>query len=121
MTPDLFPILNDSVQVRLLLGSNPLRVYPWHRAPQNPRKPYATYGVISATPQSALACPASLDNQIVQVDIWSETGESCERCFEAIRNAVEGEVVLQSYSTPARDDDTELYRAIMEFSFWKSR
>lgn len=121
MNPNLFPILYNSSQVRLLLGSSPLRVFPWSRAPQNPKKPYATYGVYNANPENYLDRVPDIDNIGVQVNIYAATAQSCEDCYIAIRDALEPSAHMLSFSTPDLDPNTDLYVGRMEFDFWEER
>lgn len=117
----LFNILKQSTPVKLLLGSNPLRVYPWGEAPDKPRKPYAVYGTYNGIPENYLGNLPDIDNNGVQIDIYAETSESCMNCFKAIRNALELTNHMTSYSTPARDSVTENYNARLEFDLWEAR
>lgn len=121
MNPDLFVILNASVPVRLLLGSNPLRVYPWGRAPEKPQKPYAVYAVYNALPENYLDRVPDIDNKGTQINIYANTADSLENTYLAIRNVLEPHAHMTSFSTPALDDDTNLYSCVMEFDFWDNR
>lgn len=121
MNPQLFTILNADTAVKALLGSNPLRVYPWNRAPQNPVKPYAVYGVYNGNPENYLGQVPDVDNKGTQVDIYASSAANCEACFLAIRDAVEPQAHMTSFSTPARDAATDLYIGRLEFDFWEAR
>lgn len=121
MNPDIFPILNASTAVRLLLGSNPLRFYPWGRAPENVRKPYAVYSVYNANPENYLDQVPDIDNKGTQITIYADTADKVESCFIAIRDALEPHGHMLNFSTPALDADTNLYSCLMEFDFWDAR
>lgn len=121
MNPELFPILYNNTLVRTLLGTSPLRVYPWNRAPQNPVKPYVTYGVYNANPENYLDRVPDIDNMGVQVNIYANTADSCEECYIAIRDALEPSAHMLSFSTPDLDSETNLYIGRMEFDFWEER
>lgn len=121
MNPDLFAILNASVPVKTQLGANPLRVYPWGRAPQNAALPYAVYTVYNANPENYLGQVPDIDNKGTQIDIYANTGTKLKSCFEAIRDALEPHAHMTNFSTPAQDDDTDLYSCRMEFDFWDAR
>jgi len=121
MNPDIFPILNASTAVRLQLGSNPLRFYPWDRAPQNVKKPYAVYTVYNAVPENYLGNLPDIDNKGTQINIYAETAEKLNLCFLAVRDALEPYGHMLNYSTPALDADTDLYSCRMEFDFWENR
>lgn len=121
MNPDLFTLLNASVPVKMLLGSNPLRVYPWSRAPENPRKPYAVYGVYNANPENYLDRVPDIDNKGTQITVYSNTAENLEDCYEAIRDVLEPHAHMINFSTPDLDQDTNLFLCVMEFDFWDER
>lgn len=119
--PSLFTILNASTSVKALLGSAPLRVYPWGRAPQNAALPYATYGVFNGNPENYLGQVPDIDNAGTQVNIWAKTGASCDACFLAVRNALEPNAHMTSFATPDLDAETDLYTARLDFDFWEAR
>lgn len=122
MLTKFFDILNGSVQVKLQLGANPLRVYPYGaKLDANPRKPYALYGAFSATPYNHLADRVQVDLTGLQVDIYAETSDKAIACFEAIRNAIEDDSYIQNYSTPTRDTEDGLYHIQMEVDFHNER
>lgn len=123
MNPDLFPILNASAEVKALLGSAPLRVYPWYRAPQNVAKPYAVYGVTVGNPENYLDRAPDMDRKLTQIDIYATTGASAEAVFNAIRDAIEQPLHahMTNFATPSLDSDTDLYTGRLEFDFLDAR
>lgn len=121
MNPPIFTILNSSTAVRLLLGSNPLRIYPWGRAPSNVRKPYGVYAVYNANPENYLGQVPDIDNKGTQLNLYADTAESLENTYTAVRNALEPYAHMTSFSTPDLDADTDLFSCIMEFDFWEDR
>lgn len=121
MNTRLYEILNQSITVRLLLGSNPLRVYPWGRAPANVRKPYAVYAVFNANPENYLDRVPDIDRAGIQINIYAAKDTELEDCFVAVRDALEPYGHMISYATPDLDAETDLYSARMEFDFWEGR
>lgn len=121
MNPPIFEILNRSVQVRLQLGSNPLRVYPWDRAPQNPVYPYACYNMYNAVPENYLGKVPDIDNKGTQLIIYSKNTSKLELCYRAVRDAIEPEAHMTNFQTIDKDDDTDDYAVIMDFDFWEDR
>jgi hypothetical protein len=119
MNPNIFPILNANNAVKAALG-NPLRVYPWGRAPKNVKYPYAVYTVYNALPENYLDSRPDIDNKGTQLDIYADNGNDLKTCFDAIRLALEGVAHMTNYSTPVQDADTNLYSCRMEFDFWES-
>ena len=121
MNPPLFSILNASAPVKALLGANPLRVFPWGRAPQNVAKPYAVYVVYNALPENYLGQVPDIDNKAVQINIYAENSASLESCFTVVRDALELHAHMTSFASPDLDADTNLYSCRMEFDFWDAR
>lgn len=121
MNPDLFQILDSNTQVKLLLGANPLRMFPWGRAPQNVRKPYGVYAVYNGLPENYLGNLPDIDNKGTQINIYAENADSLEAVYLAVRNALEPHAHMTNFSTPALDDITDLYSGTMEFDFWDER
>lgn len=122
MLTDLFTILNADTQVKLLMGSNPLRVYPYGtKLGDTPRKPYALYGVFNATPYNYLASRSDVDLSGVQIDIYAETSVSAVNCYNAIRSSVESLAYVTSYSTPDIDIEDGLHHVRMEVDFHDER
>lgn len=121
MNPAIFPILKDNATVKLLLGSNPVRFYPWNRAPQNVTKPYAVYSVYNAIPENYLNGRPDIDNKGTQINIYAQTAKSLQDCFVAIRDALEPYGHMTNFSTPDLDSDTDLFSCRMEFDFWDER
>lgn len=121
LNPQLFIILNSSVSVKQLLGAQPLRVYPWDEAPEDPVKPYALYSVFSASPENYVDSVPDIDNLSTQVTIYSDTSDKCTECFIAVRNAIEPKAHMTNFSTPTRDKETKLYSCRLDFDFWENR
>lgn len=121
MNPDLFPILMASSAVTALLGTTPLKVYPWGRAPQNVQVPYAVYGVYNGNPENYLDTIPDIDNKGTQVDIYDDDPLRCEQIATAIRDAVEPFAHMTSFSTPDRESETDYYSCRLEFDFWENR
>lgn len=121
MNPEIFPILNANTAVKAVLGSNPLRFYPWGRAPQNVVKPYAVYNVYNGNPENYLDRVPDIDNKGTQIDLYAVTSETADSAFLAIRNALEPHGHMTSFATPVLDAETNLYTGRLEFDFWDER
>lgn len=121
MIPPVFDALNASAAVKLLLGSKPLRVFPWGDAPPKVTKPYVTFYVPNGTPQNYLDNPADIDQLGTDVDIWALTGKSCEECAEAIRNVLQDYGHITRTHSLLREPETGLYNMKLEIDFWKPR
>lgn len=121
MNPPLFITLSNTPAVTALLGVSPLRVYPWGEAPQNSPRPYATYGVYNGLSENYLDRVPDIDNLGTQIDIWAETGVSCNACFVAIRDAIEPIAHVTGFQAAIKDEETQLYHSRLEVDFWTPR
>lgn len=121
MIPPIFSILNASAPVKSLLGSKPLRFFPWSDAPQNVSKPYATYGVFNGNPINYIDRVPDMDNLGTQVDVWASTTQSCIDVATAIRDALEPHAHMISTQSYERDSETKLFRCRMDFNFFTGR
>lgn len=120
MNPKVFEILNASVDAKEVLGQ-PLRVYPWDRAPEKPMKPYVTYGIYNGNPENFLDRVPDIDNKGTQVNIFSNDPNECEAVATIVRNQLEPFAHMTSFSGPERDPATNDYSFRLEFDFWEDR
>lgn len=121
MIPPVFTILNADNAVKALLGSNPLRVFPWGEAPPDVQVPYATYGVFNANPQNTMDGVPQVDILGTQIDVWGKTVDSVKNCAVAIRNALETQAHMVGIDNSQRDPETKLFRSRMDFDFFTNR
>lgn len=121
MNPEIFQIFNSDNNVKLLLGSNPLRVYPFGKAPKDARKPYAVYNLYNGVSQNYLDKVPDIDNKGVQIDIYGDDAGIVDKCAVALRNSLESHAHMTSFSSILQDADTDYYGFRLEFDFWESR
>lgn len=121
MNPDLFSILNSNAAVKALLGATPLRVYPWGRAPEGVKTPYAVYAVTNATPENYLGNLPDIDNKGTQINIYADNSVNLQACYIAVRDALESHAHMTNFATPDLDAPTNLFSCRMEFDFWDDR
>lgn len=121
MISPVFAALNASAPVKALLGSKPLRLFPWGAAPENVTKPYATYGIFNGSPENYLGNLPDIDRQGTEINIWASTGKDCEDCYNAIKAVLEPLGHLLNFQLSIKDPETQLYTARMEFDFWTPR
>lgn len=119
--PSIFNTIKNTPGVTTYIGTNPTRFYPWSSAPQNPTKPYVTYGVFNGNPENYVTNVPDIDNMGTQVDIWSDDPEECADIFTALRTALEPLGHMINFQSITRDAETQLYNIRMEFDFWESR
>ena len=121
MIPPIVPLLAADATVTALLGSAPIRVYPFGEAPELQTYPYATWTVFSGNPQNQLGDVPDMDVIGTQVDIWGETASSALDVAAAIRDAIEPHAHMVGFGSTTREAETGHYRVRLEFDFFTER
>jgi hypothetical protein len=121
MTPDVFPLLAADSDCEALLGSMPMRVYPFGEAPQHVTLPYVTWQTVAAIPENYVDCPPDIDSITVQLDVWGATQGSVAEVRDAVRNALEYDAHVVALNFEGREPDTRLYRVSLTVDFWTER
>lgn len=109
---NIFPLIASHPACTALLGSKPVRFYPFASAPQAGDKPYAVWQLVSGNPHSLLACPAPLDHYTVQIDVYAKRADEARRIAIALRAALEGDnhYTITNWAREDYEPDTRLYR-----------
>lgn len=121
MYPPIFEIVADDATVQSLLGSNPVRFWPFGEAPQNETRPYALHQLLYGSPENTLSCPPDMDLYGVQVDVYAQTITEARNIAGAIREALEDDCYMVSHNGEYREPSTKLYRVAMTFEFLTPR
>lgn len=121
MFPPVFATLYADNPVKALLGSNPMRVYPFGEAPQGVALPYAVYQTIVGLPENYLGMAPDIDSYTTQIDVYGSTLGSVRSAASAIRVALEGVAHITSLREPPRDDPTNHFRYSLDVDFWTPR
>jgi hypothetical protein len=121
MMPPVFELLNASSAVQALLGSSPLRVFPFGEAPEKTPYPYVTYQIIIGEPQNHLNQLPKNDKLGTQIDIWGDTADSALDVASVVRDALEPHAHMIGTGSTTRDPDTKSYRVRLDFDFFKER
>ena len=82
------PVLNASIDVKELLGNNPLRVFE-DVAPRKTPFPYAVWSVVNADPKNHLDCPANIDHVSFQIVVYDTEQKRASDIRAVIRMALE--------------------------------
>lgn len=121
MIPPIFKILKNTATVTAIIGTAPVRVYPWGEAPQNVARPYATWMIFDGSPENYLNQTPDIDKVGIQMDCWAEKGADCEALAIAIRDALEPHGHMTNFANMERDPETKLYRLRMDFDIYNRR
>lgn len=125
MIPPIFPIVAADPACTALLGTNPVRFYPFGSAPQkgepNYAEPYVTYQVISGTPENYQDKAPDIDQATVQIDIWNADPTGLSPTYVALLDALETHGHVTRFGPTDRDAETKLYRYSFDFDIWAER
>jgi hypothetical protein len=124
--PPLFQVLSTDAGVTALLGAGGnCRVYDAGEAPEGVTYPYATWQIISGSPENYLGDRPNIDQIRVQLDCWSSPKggslTNASNVADAIRYALESRGHQVDFGSTERDADTGSYRYRMDFDFWIPR
>jgi hypothetical protein len=116
MFPPVFATAAADAAVKVALGSNPTRLYPFGEAPQGVTAPYATFQTVSGSPENYLAQRPDSDEFRVQLDVYAATPTAARNAAKALRDALEPLGYVVSWNGEFRDADTNLYRYSFDWS-----
>lgn len=122
MTPSIFPVVAASPTVQAVLGTNPVRFFPFGQVkPEYATSTYAVHQIISGSPENYLNQRPDIDRVTIQIDAYADTGVEATAAAVAIRDAVEGWAYVVSWRGTGRDDPTGRFRASFDVSWWEER
>lgn len=121
MYPKIFEMVKNDPGVIALLGSNPLRFFPFGSAPQDTNATYAVWQTISGNPANILKGRPKTDEWSVQVDVYGKTAESVRKTANAIIYAIEEQTYITSIRGEDRDPETKFYRYSFDVQIFQSR
>lgn len=118
MSARTFQLLSANTGVTTLVGD---RIYRMGSAPQDVADDYITWQVIGGFTESYLAENPSIDRELVQVDVWSKDAQRCQDIKDAVLAALEPYGYLEGLPEDSKEEETQLFRYLLQFHFWSSR
>lgn len=109
MYPPIFSICNSDSSVIGIFG-DPVRLYANGQAPHGVTAPYATYQIISGSPENYIAGRPDADSFSMQIDVYAANGQLSQDGAEAIRDAIELYSYVTNWRGESKEDETRLYR-----------
>lgn len=113
----LFKLCAASPAVRQVLGTDPVRVFAFGRAPVGVNYPYAVWQVIGGSPLNYLSDRPEVDFYSVQFDVYSKDGTTARAAAQAIQQAIELEADITRYGGESVDPTTQNYRVSFDARF----
>ena len=112
MRPPIFSTISAVSAVTDLLGTDPVRFFPFGQAPDEVELPYAVWQTVSGSPENYLSGGPSVDSWLVQVDVYAKRGSTARNVAEALRDAIEPEAYITAWRGERKEDDN-----IIRYSF----
>lgn len=113
MIPPIFTICAAASGVTALLGTKPVRLFPFGEAPEKVAAPYAVWQLVGGAPENYLGTLPDLDLLPTQVDVYGDSAASVLAVAAALRTAIEPHAHITRWRGQTRDAETGRYR----FSF----
>ncbi|MHA6639931.1 DUF3168 domain-containing protein [Stutzerimonas frequens] len=121
MFPPIFQVAAASAAVKALLGSNPVRFWPFGEAPQGTALPYAVWQVASGAPENYINERPDMDRFTLQIDVYAATGASARAVGAALRDAIETHAHITRWGGESKDEETGHYRLSFDCDWHVSR
>ena len=106
MYPPIFATCAASASVKALIGSNPVRLYPFGMAPQGVTLPYVVWQSIYGQPENYINQVPDCDKYSLQVDVYANTESSCRAVAMALRDAIEPVAHITNWRGESTDPET---------------
>lgn len=125
MFPPIFQLVAAYAPATALLGSNPVRFWPFGQAQVNSQgvvtTPYGVWRVITGLPENFINQRPDIDSFGVQIDVYGDSSTATRNAAQAIRDAIEGESQIVGWRGESIDPDTKRYRYSFDAEFWTPR
>lgn len=117
----IFTVCNASAPVAALLGSAPMRLYPFAEAEQDTERPYAVWQIISGNPENYITGRPDMDRFGLQVDVYADSAADARAVTKALRDAIEPHAHITAWRGESREADTRLYRVSFDLDWFTPR
>lgn len=118
MIPPVYALLSGDAAVSAIVAD---RIYRHSHAPQDVAKPYISWYVAGGHAENYLAGRPGIDQELVQIDCWSTTAQECKALMLATVKALELHGHQSGMPQDDFENDTQLYRYMLQFYFWTPR
>lgn len=125
MFPPIAALIAGSASVKALIGTNPIRFWPFGQAQKNAsgvvETPYVVWQTIYGPPENYLNRTPDIDNWGVQIDVYADTATSVRSVAKALRDVLEPHAHITGWRGESIDPDTNKYRYSFDVEFWTPR
>jgi hypothetical protein len=119
MFPPIFQVAAADPGVTALLGTAPVRLFPFGEAPEGTPLPYAVWQLVSGSPENYLAGRPDMDGFTLQIDVYAATGASARAVGAALRDSIELRAHITRWGGESKDEETGRYRLSFDVD-WKT-
>ncbi|WAT06489.1 DUF3168 domain-containing protein [Rouxiella badensis] len=109
MTP-IFSVCAAAPAVTALLGTMPVRLYPFGMQDDKVTYPYAVWQNVSGSPENYLGTRPDIDSFTLQVDVYADTAAQAVTVAKVMRDAIEPHAYITRWGDQERDTETKRYR-----------
>lgn len=111
-TAPIFAVCKQDATVKSLLEDDGvLRLFMFGLAPQDVKKPYAVWQVVSGSPENYLHCRPTWEQHALQIDVYADSATEARTISAAIEKAIELDCYITGYNAESRDPETKNYRS----------
>lgn len=110
MFPPIFQVCAAAPAVTALIGSSPVRLYPFGEAPEGVTLPYVAWQIVGGAPENFINEAPDADTFNIQVDVYAANAESARQVAQAVRDAVQNRAHIVGLNGEGRDPETRNYR-----------
>ncbi len=121
MYPPIFQVCAADPAIRLLLGEDPTRLWPFGEAPQDVARPYAVWQQVTGSPENYLGSRPDIDSFTVQVDVYAVTADAARAIAMALRDAIEPHAHIMGWRGEGQDPETNNYRYSFDVDWFVQR
>jgi hypothetical protein len=121
MYPPIFQTVAAAGAVTALLGTSPVRFYPFGSAPALVAKPYAVWRTVYGSPENILEGLPGSDTFGIQIDVYAATGASARAVGDALQAAIEPVAYVTAYNGESQDPETKNYNYSFTVDWMKVR
>lgn len=120
MYPPIFSIVAADAGVQALLGTSPVRFFPFGQAPDEVSMPYGVWQIVSGGPENYLTDTPDIDGWLVQVDVYATRGSWARSAAEALRDAIENQAYIVAWRGESKEED-RIFRYSFDVEFLTER
>lgn len=115
--PPIEALCSQSVELITLLSDDQGLKLSEFDATIDIKPPYVVWQIVSSDPAMYLDAPSDLDGVLIQIDIYALKKSEARQIARAVRQAIESDCYITSYSGVERDPETNLHRIRLDTSW----